>query len=514
MLSPTLAALLTLATTAHLALALPQAGFPAQAVFAPSSPAHDQQKHLVLATDTQLSTLSHPHLPTHRLRVKHPRGLCDPGVNQTSGYIDNDQGHHHFFWQFDSRNDPSSDPVVLWLNGGPGCSSFTGLLQELGPCRARPAGEDTVFNPHSWSNNASIIFLDQPVGVGYSYADKHDEGVWTTEAAARDIYAFLQIFFHEYSNKFGNAEFHVAGESYGGRYIPVFADYIRKQNMHADERGLTKINPRRSSSATACATDPLRQYASYHPTVCTDKMGGPYLDKRACDQMARALPACQSLVKACYDRPHVSSLCVSASVYCESRVTAQYDSTGRSPFNMRKFGDYVENKWIERWLNTESVRHELGVDLDPHGHGVKKFVGCSDKVFEHFTLSGDQVRPSFHQVADLLDNGIATLLYIGTRDYICNWIGNADWASHLNWTHGDKFSKEPLRPWYASEELARAGNETVRAGEYRQVENFALAGVNDAGHFVPYDKPKEALALFNGWILNRTIGFTAVEESG
>jgi len=96
---------------------------------------------------------------------------------------------------------------------------------------------------------------------------------------------------------------------------------------------------------------------------------------------------------------------------------------------MRKFGDYVESKWIERWLNkcvllflvsllspplllgrgrpaserqeersadvlflsrSESVRHELGVDLDPHGHGVKKFVGCSDKVFEHFTLSGDQ----------------------------------------------------------------------------------------------------------------------------
>lgn len=114
MLSPTSAALLALATTAHLALALPQAGFPAQAVFAPSSPAHDQQQQLVLATGTQLSTLSHPHLPTHRLRVKHPRGLCDPGVNQTSGYIDNDLGHHHFFWQFDSRNDPSSDPVVLW----------------------------------------------------------------------------------------------------------------------------------------------------------------------------------------------------------------------------------------------------------------------------------------------------------------------------------------------------------------------------------------------------------------
>ena len=66
---------------------------------------------------------------------------------------------------FESRNDPANDPVVLWLNGGPGCSSFTGLVMELGPCRVqRPDahGHVTVSeNPWSWNSNASIIFLDQ-----------------------------------------------------------------------------------------------------------------------------------------------------------------------------------------------------------------------------------------------------------------------------------------------------------------------------------------------------------------
>lgn len=114
----TTAPLLALTALARLALALPRASddFPAQAVFAPALPAQGQQgqqQPLALAHDIQLSTLGHPHLPTHRLRVKHPGGLCDD-VDQTSGYVDTDRGHHHFFWQFDSRNDPSSDPVVLW----------------------------------------------------------------------------------------------------------------------------------------------------------------------------------------------------------------------------------------------------------------------------------------------------------------------------------------------------------------------------------------------------------------
>jgi len=70
-------------------------------------------------------------------------------VKQRSGYLDTANGRHFYFYQFDSRNDPKNDPIFLWLNGGPGCSSFTGLLQELGPCRVQPKGQDPTFNPYS-----------------------------------------------------------------------------------------------------------------------------------------------------------------------------------------------------------------------------------------------------------------------------------------------------------------------------------------------------------------------------
>ncbi|GJN87454.1 hypothetical protein Rhopal_000403-T1 [Rhodotorula paludigena] len=465
--------MLALAQLAAAALSLPAHGLPqSQHVFASVPP-------------NPFSSLSHPDLPGQRLRVREPQGLCDPSVHQTSGYLDTDAGHHFYFWSFESRNDPANDPVVLWLNGGPGCSSFTGLLQELGPCRIQPNGHEPVYNPYSWTNNASVIFLDQPVGVGYSYTDRHDKGIWSTEAAARDVYAFLQIYFDFYADKFGNNPFHIAGESFAGRYIPLFADYILNMNHKAESsESLRKINLSSVMIGNGF-TDPLRQYASYFPTVCTNKTGyGPYVDAVGCQKMESALPACQSLVKACYEHPSNSALCVSASAFCETRLTEFYFKTGRSSYNMEKFGDYVEEKWIEHWLNTDKVRHELGVDLDPHGHGVKKFQGCSGKVGWHFEATGDG----------------------------CNWWGNADWSSALEWTNATGFSDEPLRPWFPSPELSHEGDPAKRAGQFRQFGNFAFATVDAAGHFVPYDKPKEALALFQRWTSQRKVGFAAEQR--
>lgn len=80
-----------------------------------------------------------------------------------TGYLDVAHGTQHlFFYFFESRHEPQSDPVILWLNGGPGCSSSTGLFMELGPCQVAMDGNSTSFNKHSWNERANIIFLDQP----------------------------------------------------------------------------------------------------------------------------------------------------------------------------------------------------------------------------------------------------------------------------------------------------------------------------------------------------------------
>lgn len=88
---------------------------------------------------------------------------------------------------------------------------MTGLFMELGP-----SGIDknikTVYNPHAWNANASVIFLDQPVNVGYSYSDNT---VSSTAAAGKDVYAFLTMFFNQFP-EYAEQDFHITGESYAG----------------------------------------------------------------------------------------------------------------------------------------------------------------------------------------------------------------------------------------------------------------------------------------------------------
>lgn len=168
--------LLSLAALAHLAPALPQLRHDQTVLSLPTEP--------LSAPIADHSIHSLTSLPSHRIRLRSPRDLCDPAVDQVSGYLDTARGHHFFFWQFDSRNDPENDPLVLWcvrrvplpvngqgltglscdrLNGGPGCSSFTGLLQELGPCRIQPDGKDPVFNPYSCVSSLYVfVFPREP----------------------------------------------------------------------------------------------------------------------------------------------------------------------------------------------------------------------------------------------------------------------------------------------------------------------------------------------------------------
>ena len=115
--------------------------------------------------------------------------ICDSSVKQHSGYLDVAIGTKYFFWMFESRSKPSTDPLVLWLTGGPGCSSQLALLAENGPCNMAKNGTGTEKNPYSWTSNANVIWVDQPAATGFSTGLPlvHDE-----DGVAGNMYNFMQ----------------------------------------------------------------------------------------------------------------------------------------------------------------------------------------------------------------------------------------------------------------------------------------------------------------------------------
>jgi len=418
-------------------------------------------------------------LEAFNLRTKKvdPFKLGVDNVTQYSGYLDNEEDDKHlFYWFFESRSDPKNDPVVLWLNGGPGCSSLTGLFMELGPSSIN-AKVETVYNPASWNAKANVIFFDQPVNVGYSYSSK---SVSNTVAAGKDIYALLTLFFKQFP-QYAKQPFHIAGESYAGHYIPVFAAEIlshKKRNINLQSvligNGLT---------------DPYTQYEQYRPMACGEGGWPAVLNEQECQSMDNALPRCQSLIQNCYNSESVWS-CVPASIYCNNALIGAYQRTGRNPYDVRvdcKGGNlcYDELDWIQKYLNKKDVMQALGAE-------VSSYDSCNFDINRNFNFAGDWMQP-FHRLVPGILSEIPVLIYAGDADFICNWLGNLAWTDALEWPGQKDYAKKALKPFKLSDDGSKVG--MVKSSG-----NFTFIQIHAAGHMVPYDQPAASLDMLDRWL--------------
>ncbi|KAJ7187300.1 Alpha/Beta hydrolase protein [Mycena filopes] len=446
--------------------------------------------------------VTHPALPGHSLRNKEPT-LCNDSVQQYSGYLDvADDSKHLFFWFFESRGSPEGDPLVLWLNGGAGCSSMTGLLFELGPCNINRTDEGEVFtssNPHSWNQNANIIFLDQPVDTGYSFSSTKSGHVKTTPEAAHDVYAFLQLFarrFERYSDH-GQA-FHIAAESYGGHFAPHIASVIHHKNkdlIHAGPSSPFKHINLASILLGNALTDPLIQMPSVVGYACDGPFAVLAPDSAQCRDLRRRAPICEGMIRACY-KFDTRAVCAPATLYCWGLWGPLADAK-RNFHDVRLPCDtnpdcYPALNWMVEYMNRAQVRDALGVD--PR---APEFVDCNLGLLTEFMLQGDGMRDTKRLVTELVDEGVRMLVYAGNADMACNYMGNAQWVEALPSTHKEAFGKAPFRPWtVAGRQVGVVRSAGAGAG------NVTYITVFEAGHMVPHDAPEAALDMFERWIRN------------
>ncbi|KAL7415404.1 Alpha/Beta hydrolase protein [Mrakia frigida] len=451
---------------------------------------------------------AHEAFPDHKIRIKATEGgWCDPGVKSYTGYIDVDShGQSLFFYFFESRGDPKKDPVMLWTNGGPGASSGYGLFTELGPCRIDPASKDVVYNPDSWNELANIFFIDQPAGVGFSFSKNGQPVHSTTEQGAVDIQAFVTIFFETFS-EFKGREFHMSGESYGGRYLPVYTSAIYDGNAYAAARNVTPINLRSVMIGNGW-TDSYTMYQGYVDQQCTAGAGtGVIQSISTCVKLREALPRClEGFKRECRDRFDLLG-CGAAVDFCMSITIAPFQKLGRNWYDISEVCDPVKGcsdtsltAALIPYLNSPKILKTLGIDPDWKG----PWVPSSEPVARAFGGIGGEAKmdvhhKTYHYLEGLLERGVRVLVYAGKVDFACNYLGQIGMLHNLEWTGASSYRNSTERFWYAGGSSNASGKEI--AGEVRTAGNgLTFATIRGAGHFVPLNKPKESLWMVERWL--------------
>ncbi|KAL2239389.1 UNVERIFIED_CONTAM: Serine carboxypeptidase-like 48 [Sesamum indicum] len=403
-----------------------------------------------------------------------------------SGASVQDLGHHAgyyklphtkdarmFYFFFESRNS-TTDPVVIWLTGGPGCSSELALFYENGPFHIT-SNLSLAWNDFGWDKISNLIYVDQPTGTGFSYSSDDDDIRHDEEGVSNDLYDFLQAFFKEHP-QYAKNDFYITGESYAGHYIPAFAARVHQGNknregLHINLKGFAIGNG---------LTNPEIQYKAYTDYALDMKL----IQQSDYNSMSKLVSDCQQAIKLC--AADGGSSCVSAYMVCNNIFNRIVDiSGGKNYYDIRKTCDgdlcYDFSK-MEDFLNQQSVRAALGV-------GNIDFVSCSSTVYE--AMVTDWMRNLEVGIPALLEDGIKLLVYAGEYDLICNWLGNSRWVHAMEWSGQKQFVAAPTTPFSV---------DGVEAGLQKGHGPLTFLKVHNAGHMVPMDQPKASLEMLKRWI--------------
>ncbi|KAI9321759.1 Alpha/Beta hydrolase protein [Dichotomocladium elegans] len=446
--------------------------------------------------DSEFRVLKNEDFKGYALRYKTPTS-CEQGV-QYSGYVDNlETDDHYFFYFIESRQSPSTDPLVLWIDGGPGSPSEIGLWIENGPCLVNPSGTGTIYNQYSLNSIANVIYLDQPFNVGYSYGKTN---VSSSPEAAKNVYAFLRLFIGEFS-QYANNGFHIGGISYAGHYIPAISAEIVRQNRAAEKSGQLVI-PFSSIMIGNGWINPGIQFKHFHEYSCVH--GSPYtpiFDRKTCQEMLNAYPTCKELIDECYMAPSATT-CNRATYYCGNNIWGRISETNLNAYDISKECDktvavgmcYSIISAMDKYASREDVRANIGAETE--------FVLDNDDLHSRFISGGDFISDFSPLVAETLEAGVRVAIYNGDLDYVCNWIGSKEWVLNMNWSGQQGFIEAADEQW-----ITRSSN--TYAGDARSYGALTYIRVFGAGHLATYDKPAETLDLMQRWLNHESLTHTS-----
>ncbi|XP_020516770.1 cathepsin A-like isoform X1 [Labrus bergylta] len=435
--------------------------------------------------------------------VTHLPGMTfKPNYRQWSGYLQARPGKFLHYWFVTSQGNPAKDPLVLWLNGGPGCSSLDGFLSENGPFHVNDNGATLYENKFSWNKIANLLYVESPAGVGYSYSDDQKYAT-DDDQVADDNYKALQSFFAKFPN-FTQNQFYIFGESYGGIYAPTLSLRVATGAAKINFKGFAVGN---GLSSFALNDQTLIYFGYYHGLFGEElwrDLNTNCCDKEGCNFYNSSSETCKTMVNIAFGIVYDSGLNEYALYLdCEGgrsshqgyeramnhvfknfrrhpHILKKFSEPGRSSMLLGEVPPCINSTAQGNWLRRGDVRKALHIP-----DTLPPWDICSDVVGAQYT----NLYPSVKSVyLKLLSLGLRSLVYNGDTDMACNFLGDQWFVEDLGLMATTKY-----QPWLHDDQIA---------GFYQQFGNITFLTVKGAGHMVPQWAPSPAFHMFQSFITN------------
>uniref|UniRef100_A0A023GNB7 Carboxypeptidase n=1 Tax=Amblyomma triste TaxID=251400 RepID=A0A023GNB7_AMBTT len=400
---------------------------------------------------------------------------ADVEVPGYSGYITVNPtlNSNLFFWFVPSLSDPENAPVILWMQGGPGTSSLLGLFKEHGPYDLSEDGTQAKFRELTWTKRYSMLYVDQPVGTGYSFTDSDAGYARNQTDVGRDLLEFVQQFFTLFGELAQN-EFYISGESYAGKYVPTLGAALHE---NADTMRV-KINFRGIAFGNGI-TDPINMMGFGEFIY-----GIGLIDRNVADKMMRIGHVAIDYVRA--------GRTLEAGVIADKLFFGVLDKD--TLFKNATGFDYYYNYLItedppgmyayKQFVQRPEIRRALHV-------GQQGFSTSRTKVATYF--AADIMRSAVPQFTVVLENGYKVLVYSGPLDICVPTTHTERFLSQVAWSHADRWDLESRNIWRSSD-----GKELY--GYKKTVANLNFVVVRNGGHVLPFDQPKPMFELITSFI--------------
>ena len=389
---------------------------------------------------------------------------------------------HVFFWRHGAMWPQRRRKLILWLNGGPGCSSMDGALLELGPFRFQGNGTlARVARGMAWNEYADVVYVDQPVGTGFSIVDG-DAFAQSLQQVADEFVAFLRGLVQRYPEYArDDTDVYLAGESYAGQYIP----YVAKTLLQTPDAPLTLrgvmigngfIDPRTQYGTSVetmqlagvwQAQGPELQHMAPFVQQCRDAM------KK--DTVVRAeYPECEAVA---IEVEHLTLTSVPGGERCINMFDLRLNDT--APACGMNWPPEISA--MSAYLARADVRGALHVDgrLQPEA-----WVECNSRVGRVLRAAAQTEEASVHFLPTLLEQGVRVLLFAGDQDLVCSALGHQRLVDALTWQGQTGMGAHARPAPYLLNEAP--------VGTWIEARNLTLATFYNASHMAPYDAPYAA----------------------